>query len=65
MPELELLRALWTVIRARVEALRAEPERGDIVQTVIIIAALAAAAIAITAILVAKARSKAESVQTE
>ena len=40
-------------------------ERGDIVQTVIIIAAFAAAAIAVCAILILKARSAANGVQTQ
>lgn len=40
-------------------------ERGDIVQTVIIIAAFAAAAIAICAILILKARTAANGVQTQ
>ena len=42
-----------------------DPERGDIVQTVIIIAAFAAAAIAVCAILILKARSAANGVQTQ
>lgn len=40
-------------------------ERGDIVQTVIIVAAFAAAAIAICAILILKARTAANGVQTQ
>ena len=40
-------------------------ERGDIVQTVIIIAAFAAAAITVCAILILKARSAANGVQTQ
>jgi hypothetical protein len=65
VPELDLLRALWTVFRARLDVLRRDSDRGDIVQTVIIVAAFAAAAIIIVAILVAKAKSKAENVQTQ
>ncbi len=40
-------------------------DRGEIVQTVIIIAAFAAAAIVITAVLVSKARTAANSVKTQ
>ncbi len=40
-------------------------ERGDIVQTVIIVAAFAAAAIVICAVLILKARSAANGVQTQ
>ena len=40
-------------------------ERGDIVQTVIIIAAFAAAAIVVCAILIAKAKGAANGVQTQ
>lgn len=40
-------------------------ERGDIVQTVIIVAAFAAAAIGISAILILKARAAANGVQTQ
>ena len=40
-------------------------ERGDIVQTVIIVAAFAASAIAICAILILKARTAANGVQTQ
>ena len=42
-----------------------DSERGDIVQTVIIIAAFAAAAIGICAILILKARTAANGVQTQ
>lgn len=48
-----------------VTARRRRDERGEISQTVIITAVLAAAAIAITAIIVAKFTSKAESIPTD
>lgn len=44
---------------------RENPDRGDIVQTVIIIGLFAAAAITIVAILVAKAKSTADNVKTQ
>ncbi len=45
--------------------LKNDGDRGEIVQTVIIIAAFAAAAIIITAVLVSKARTAANSVKTQ
>ena len=66
MMPLTMIVALFT---AHLDELRREHdqdrERGDIVQTVIIIAAFAAAAIAVCAILILKARSAANGVQTQ
>ena len=66
MMPLTMIVAFFT---AHLDELRREhdqnPERGDIVQTVIIIAAFAAAAIAICAILILKARTAANGVQTQ
>lgn len=64
-PELLLLQA-WTVSTiARVRAPdRARDERGEIAQTVIIVAILAAAAIAIATIIATKFRDKASSIPT-
>lgn len=45
--------------------MRENPDRGDIVQTVIIVGLFAAAAIIIVGILVAKATSTANSVKTQ
>jgi hypothetical protein len=59
---MHLIRA-W--LAARVAELRENDDRGDIVQTVIIVAAFAAAAILIVGILVAKATSAANSVETQ
>jgi hypothetical protein len=60
--EIHLIRA-W--LAARVAELRESDDRGDIVQTVIIVAAFAAAAILIVGILVAKATATANSVRTQ
>lgn len=71
MPELTYFSALVTVLRSRLSEARAElPEdrpndAGDIVQYVVITAALALAAIAIVAIIVTKVTGKANSLQTE
>ncbi len=64
MPELQFLTAWWTTLRARHERI-VEDERGDIVQYVVITAALALAAVAIVAIIVAKLTNKARGLQTE
>ena len=69
MPELQYLTAWWTVLRDRQKHMAGGDERpsdaGDIVQYVVITAALAIAAVAIVAIIVAKVKSKASSLQTE
>jgi|GEM_PF-4284748 len=69
MPELTYLSALWTTLHARLtpELDADEPPRdaGDIVQYVVITAALAIAAVAIVAIMVAKITGKAASLQTQ
>ena len=66
MPELTYLRALLTTL---VHPRSDDPDRpndaGDIVQYVVITAALAIAAVAIVAIIVAKITGKAQSLQTE
>ena len=66
MMPLTMIVAFFT---ARMDELRRDREengeRGDIVQTVIIVAAFAAAAIAICAILILKARTAANGVQTQ
>jgi hypothetical protein len=53
----------WTTDRIRYG--RENRDRGDILQTVIITAALAAAAILIVAIIVGKARSAANNIKTQ
>ena len=53
---------LWTVIRARVEMLRREPDAGYSTETVLVTALLVVAAIAVLAIIVAKVTSKANSI---
>jgi hypothetical protein len=61
------LMVTWTLLhlqQARRD-MRENPDRGDIVQTVIIVGLFAAAAIIIVGILVAKATSTANSVKTQ
>lgn len=61
------LMVTWTLLRvaeARRES-RAHPDRGDIVQTVIIIGLFAAAAVLIVGILVTKAKDTANKVKTQ
>lgn len=65
-PEVILLRAYAVTWVARIRgADRSRDERGEIAQTVIIVAVLAAAAIAITAIIVAKFTAKAKTIPTD
>ncbi|SFK89123.1 hypothetical protein SAMN05421835_14210 [Amycolatopsis sacchari] len=54
--------ALWTIVRARVDMLRREPEAGYSTETVLVTALLVVAAIAVLAIIVAKVTSKANSI---
>lgn len=69
MPEIQYLTVLWTMLKARHHrAARADgraPDAGDIVQYVVITAALAIAAVVIVAIIVTKITDKANSLQTE
>ncbi len=72
MPELTYFVAFATTLRARYRAAAQEAaaaerpnDAGDIVQYVVITAALALAAIAIVAIVVTKITSKAKSLDTE
>lgn len=69
MPEIQYLSALWTVLHARHRQLAHADDRpsdaGEIVQYVVITAALAIAAVAIVAIIVSKITHKANSLQTE
>ncbi|WP_019872956.1 hypothetical protein [Sporichthya polymorpha] len=64
MPELQFLTAWWTILRERQQRDIAD-DRGDIVQYVVITAALALAAVAIVAIIVTKLTTKAKGLQTE
>jgi hypothetical protein len=69
MPELQYVQALWTLLAARHRRVSAADDRpsdaGDIVQYVVITAALAIAAVAIVAIIVHKITTKATNMQTE
>lgn len=66
MMPLTLVAAFFTARLDELQRDHAEDgERGDIVQTVIIVAAFAAAAIAICAVLVLKATTAAKGVQTQ
>lgn len=62
MLEIEVWKAWW-VARAISLPLRRD-ERGDVTQTVILVAAFAAATIAISALIITKFMSKAESIPT-
>ena len=64
MGELTLLRTVLSFLATEVRKFR-EDERGMTTETVIITAVLAALAIAVTAIIVAKMTGKAESIPTE
>jgi hypothetical protein len=69
MPEIRYLTAWMTLLRAQHHRITNPDDRpndaGDIVQYVVITAALAIAALAIVAIIVAKITDKANSLQTE
>ena len=70
MPEIQFMTALWTVLRVRHREMLAASGRpadagSDVVQYVIITAALAVAAVVIVGIIVHKVTSKATSLQTE
>jgi hypothetical protein len=54
--------ALWTVLRARWELVRREPEAGYSTETVLVTALLVVAALAIIAIIVAKVTAKANGI---
>jgi hypothetical protein len=68
MPELTVLSSLWTMLRSR-QALATRPENRDagvdVVQYVIITAALAVGALAIVGIIINKITSKATNLKTE
>ena len=68
MPELQFLTAWWTALKSARQEIAGDErpsDAGDIVQYVVITAALALAAVAIVAIIVAKLTNKAGSLQTE
>ncbi|GAA0609655.1 hypothetical protein GCM10010174_28720 [Kutzneria viridogrisea] len=54
--------ALWTVLKARWELVRREPEAGYSTETVLVTALLVVAALAIIAIIVAKVTAKANGI---
>lgn len=54
--------ALWTVMRARWEALRRQPEAGYSTETVLVTALLVVAALAVIAIVIAKVTEKANGI---
>jgi len=64
MPELAVLQALISVLRARLAMARADERGSPTVETVLIAAGLAAAAIAAVAIILAKVTAKANSIPT-
>ena len=64
-PEVQLLHAYLRMLTATLSGGRDRDERGEIAQTVIIVAILAAAAIAICTIIVTKFTDKANTIPTE
>ncbi|MFD8497739.1 hypothetical protein [Amycolatopsis sp. NPDC059657] len=58
----DFVTALWTTLRARIEALRREPEAGYSTETVLVTALLVVAALAVIAILVTKITAKANGI---
>ena len=56
------LSALWTIIRARIDTLRRDPEAGYTTEAVVGIALLVLIAIATFAVIAAKVANKAESI---
>ena len=64
-PDVQLLRTYLRVLVSTLNAGRERDERGEIAQTVIIVAILAAAAIAICTIIVTKFTNKANTIPTE
>lgn len=66
MDALNLIRMVWAVTAARITAVREDdPERGELLPWIIMTALLAAAAIAIVAIIVTKAKDTANNVKTQ
>ena len=64
MPELVIVQAVIGLLRARLAAARTDERGSPTVETVLIAAGLAAAAIAAVAIILAKVTSKANSIPT-
>lgn len=62
--EIEPLKIMIAGFKARLDALRQDPESGMTTEWVIVTALMAAAAIAIVAIIVAKVTAKANAIQT-
>ncbi len=56
------IKALWTFAHARVSLLRVADDEGSVVEKVILTAIFAALAIAVGAIIVAKVKTKANSI---
>jgi hypothetical protein len=56
------MEALWTILQARWEMLRREPEAGYSTETVLVTALLVVAALAVVAIVVAKVATKANGI---
>jgi hypothetical protein len=54
--------ALWTVVQARWEELRRQPEAGYSTETVLVTALLVVAALAVIAIVIAKVTEKANGI---
>jgi hypothetical protein len=59
----EYLNALWTMLRARVELLRRNPEAGYSTEAVLVTALLVAAALFVIAIIIDKVIAKANGIE--
>lgn len=59
------IQIVWTWARVRIQAARAEPDKGSIVQEAVFIAAMVIGTLAVVAILVAKAKDTATGVKTQ
>ena len=64
MPELTVLRMLMTVLRSRLADMRADDRGSPTIETVLIAAGLAAAAIAAVTIIALKVTNKANNIPT-
>ena len=59
------IRLIWAFTLLRLARLREEPDRGELVPWVIITAGMAAAALIILAVVVAKVRAAADNIQLQ
>lgn len=65
MPDIMFVQALWGLVRARLARARVDERGSPTVETVLITAGLAALAIAVVAIIVAKVTGTANNIPTQ